>query len=174
MAHSGLLAAFDQQRDRLLRYFRAHGAGDAAEDCLQELWIKVSAAVATGPIASTSSYLFRAATNIVIDRHRAETQARRRDHEWADLADRNADRTATAIDPDAEAKLISRQQLSMVEERLGTLPERAVAIFRRHRLDGLTQREVALEMGVSPSTVESDLRLVYRMLVDLRRQFDEE
>jgi RNA polymerase sigma-70 factor (ECF subfamily) len=61
-----------------------------------------------------------------------------------------------------------------VESELRKLPPRAVSIFRQHRIDGLTQREIANAMGLSPSTIESDLRLVYRLLDELKRHLDEE
>ena len=44
MEPAGLLILFEQSRNALLRYVRAHGAGDAAEDCVQELWLKIAAA----------------------------------------------------------------------------------------------------------------------------------
>lgn len=174
MKNSGILAMFEASRASLLRYFRAQGAGDAAEDCIQELWLRLSASSPTGPIASPTSYIFRAATNVIIDRRRSETQARKRDHEWADLADRRSDRATADPTPDPEASLMSRQNLALVERQLRTLPPRALAIFRRHRLDGVTQRQIADEMGVSSSTVENDLRLAYRLLIDVRGQIDEE
>jgi len=61
-----------------------------------------------------------------------------------------------------------------VEKELAALPARAVRVFRLHRIDGQTQRQIATSLGLSSSTIESDLRLVYAMLGDLRRRFDEE
>lgn len=171
MHDNGLFAIFGENRAKLLRYFRAHGAGDSAEDCLQELWIRVSSAN-TGPVASPLSYLFRAATNLMIDRHRAETQSRQRDHEWSDLAGRLS--TSRSHDPSPEQLIAARQQLKLVAEGLKSLPRRAVDILKRHRIDGLTQREIAKEMGLSASTIESDLRQAYKVLIDLRERLDEE
>jgi RNA polymerase sigma-70 factor (ECF subfamily) len=171
MQRQGVQQIFEQHRDELLRYLRAHGAGDAAEDLLHELWMKFVAAPA-GPIASPRNYLYRAATNLMIDRRRSEVQAERREIEWADSADRLPG--SPANDPGADRALDSRRRLAMVEAELGKLPARAVAIFRQHRLEGRTQREVARAMGVSASTIESDLRMVYRLLDELRRRLDEE
>ena len=56
MSSTGLEAVFLSNRDRLLGFLRAHGAGEAAEDLLQELWIKLSAAP-SGPVAQPLSYL---------------------------------------------------------------------------------------------------------------------
>ncbi len=171
MKHHGLQQIFDENREQLLRYLRAHGAGDAAEDLLQELWLKI-AATASGPIASPRSYLFRAATNLMIDRRRSEAQAQRREIEWSGLADRLP--SSAANDPGPERELDGRRRLALVEAELAKLPSRAMSIFRQHRLEGRTQREIAAAMGLSASTIESDLRLVYRLLGELREKLDEE
>jgi RNA polymerase sigma-70 factor (ECF subfamily) len=167
----GLFAIFGENRAKLLRYFRAHGAGDAAEDCLQELWIRVSSAN-TGPIGSPLTYLFRAATNLMIDRHRAETQSRQRDHDWSELAGLLSD--SASHEPSAEQRIAARQQLALVAKGLESLPPRAIEILKQHRIDGLTQRAIAAEMGLSASTIESDLRQAYKILIDLRERLDEE
>src|SRR5262245_50610640 len=99
MQHQGLQLIFDENRELLLRYLRAHGAGDAAEDLLQELWLKLAASP-PGPIASPRSYLFRAATNLMIDRRRSEAQAKRREEEWSGLADRLPGSAANDPGPD--------------------------------------------------------------------------
>jgi RNA polymerase sigma-70 factor (ECF subfamily) len=169
--HHGLQRVLEENREALLRYLRAHGAGDAADDLLQELWIRIAAAPA-GPIASPRSYLFRAATNLMIDYRRAETQARRRDDEWSGLADRLS--TSVEPGPGPERALDAQRRLAAVRKGLETLPRRALAIFRAHRIEGRSQRDVAAAFGVSTSTVESDLRLAYGLLDDIRRRLDEE
>ena len=171
MPHQGLQSVFQENREPLLRYLRAHGAGDAAEDLLQELWLKAAAHVG-GPIASPRNYLFRAATNLMIDHHRAEFQGRRREDEWSGLADRLG--TSVANDPGPERGLDAQRRLAVVEQELGKLPQRALSIFREHRLEGKTQREIAAQFAISASTVESDLRLAYRLLDEIRRRLDEE
>ena len=46
-------------------------------------------------------------------------------------------------------------------------------MFRRHRIEGVSQRQIADEFGVSLSTVESDLRRAYGRIVAVRRAIDE-
>ena len=171
MKHQGLQQIFEENREQLLRYLRAHGAGDAAEDLLQELWLKV-AATDSGPIANPRSYLFRAATNLMIDRRRSEAQAQKREIEWSGVADRLPG--SAANDPGPERELDGRRRLALVEAELAKLPPRALSIFRQHRIDGRTQREIAAAMALSASTIESDLRLVYRLLDELKERLGEE
>ena len=54
MDTQGLEAVFLANRDTLLRFLSAHGAGDAAEDLLHELWIRVRTPRG-GPIAAPQS-----------------------------------------------------------------------------------------------------------------------
>lgn len=170
MSSTGLEAVFLSNRDRLLAFLRAHGGGDAAEDLLQELWIKVSTAP-TGPIAQPLSYLYRAANNLMLDRYRSQQQATRRDHDWTEAA---TTVPGQSDDPSTERKLIAREALRLAQAALDALGERPAAIFRRHRIDGIGQRDIAAEFGVSISTVESDLRRAYRAMTDLRSRLDEE
>ena len=157
-------------RLRLLRFFAARGAGDGAEDCLQELWLKVSAAD-SGPVAAPESYLFRMANRLMIDRYRSTKQAEKRDGEWSAAISGDAPDVSDA--PSAERIMIARQYATLVAQELDNLGERPAAIFRRHRVDGIPQRDVALEFGVSLSTVESDLRGAYSALKALKERLNE-
>jgi len=167
---NGLEAVFLAERARLLGFLRAHGAGDAAEDLLQELWLKISAARA-GPVAQPLSYLFRSANNLMLDRYRSVRQETKRAQDWSDAT--GSTTAGQSDEPSGERMLISREALRQAEAVLASLGTRVESIFRRHRIDGIGQREIATEMGVSLSTVESDLRKAYKALIELRRTLDE-
>jgi RNA polymerase sigma factor (sigma-70 family) len=170
MTKTGLEAVFLESRDKLLRFLAAHGAGDAAEDLLQELWIKVSGSP-PGPIGAPLSYLYRAANNLMVDRHRSQRQSVLRERDWSDAA--GPTRDGVSDDPSGEQALIAREALGIAEAALAEIPARAATIFRRHRIDGIGQKQIAADMGLSISTVESDLRTAYRALLEARRRIDE-
>jgi RNA polymerase sigma factor (sigma-70 family) len=170
MEPDGLEAVFLASRAQLLGFLRAHGAGEAAEDILQELWLRVRDA-RTGPIAQPLAYLYRAANNLMLDRYRSERQATSRDRNWVEATGGSTSERSDA--PDSERVLIGRETLERVRATLSALGTRAEHIFRRHRLDGVQQRDIASELGVSLSTVESDLRKATRALIDLRKSIDE-
>jgi RNA polymerase sigma-70 factor (ECF subfamily) len=163
---AGLEAVFLAHRDAILRFLRARGAGDDAEDLLQDLWFRVAAAP-TGPIAEPVGYLMRAANNLMLDRRRGEARAMRRDLDWAESV-RSADHEV----PNAERALIGFEALDRAEEVLAALGSRVEAIFRRYRLDDIRIDQIAREFGVSRSTVEKDLQKAYRALFELRRTGD--
>lgn len=165
----GIEAVLLAHRAQLMRFLESHGAGDAAEDLFQELWIRVTQRP-TGPVGNPLAYLYRAANNLMIDRYRAERQARQRDHAWSDARGGLDER---APQPTAEETLIARQELRRFDAALAALGERAARCFRRFRLDGVPQKQIAAELGVSLSTVESDLRRAYAALIAARRQSDD-
>ena len=167
---SGLVAVFLQNRPALLRFLRALGAGDTAEDLLQELWIKASAG-ASQPIADPLAYLYRAASNLVLDARRAELRRGRREEDWTKAGGSGLEASDVAS---GERMAISRDELRLVGAALSDLGERTDAIFRRFRIDGASQREIADEMGISLSAVEKHLQKAYRTLIELRRRFDAE
>ncbi|MBB5732440.1 RNA polymerase sigma-70 factor (ECF subfamily) [Altererythrobacter atlanticus] len=169
-SNSGLEGAFFANREKLLRFLVARGAGDSAEDLLQEMWLKVKAAP-SGPVASPLSYLFRMANLLMIDRYRAARQSDIRDREWTETQVGTMPGISDAPLPDRA--IMARQQMGMIAQRLDELGPRAAAIFRRHRVDGVPQRKVAEEFGVSLSTVEGDLRTAYAALAELKERFDE-
>ena len=163
----GLQAILLANRATLLRFVAARGAGDEAEDVLQELWIKLSAAPA-GPIANPLSYLFRAAENLMRDRHRTSRQSILRDTAWGDTNSPALPGVSDA--PTGERILLAREELARVEAALAKIGDRARDVFRLHRIEGLAQRDIAARLKVSLSTVESDMRKAYRAVADAREK----
>ncbi|MBW6532543.1 RNA polymerase sigma factor [Sphingomonas sp. RRHST34] len=161
MPPTGLEAVYLDNRDRLVRFLVARGAGDAAEDLLHDLWIKVSARP-NGPIDNPLSYLFRAADTLMIDRHRSRIKAQARDHAWSEAS---ASEAATG-----ERVVAARQEVARVAQVLADLGTRRETVFRRARIDGVSQRQIAAELGVSLSTVEADLRVACRALAALKEE----
>lgn len=161
MPPNGLEAVYLANRDRLLRFLAARGAGAAAEDLLHDLWLKVSAGPA-GPIGNPLAYLHRAADALMIDRYRSESRARRRDAAWSD------DEASSA--PSGERIVAARQEIARVAAALAALGPRCETVFRRARLDGVPQRRIAEELGISLSTVESDLRVAALALARMKEQ----
>jgi RNA polymerase sigma factor (sigma-70 family) len=164
----GLEQVYLDNRQALLRFLRARGAGEAAEDLLQELWIK-AAAGAVGPIRDPLPYLYRTANNLMLDRRRAEIRQARREGEYVGPAD-GAEPVSDI--PHEERALIAREELRTAQEALNALGERTEAVFRRFRLEGATQKKIAEEEGISLSAVEKHLQKAYRALIQLRSRFD--
>ena len=162
-AAQGIEGVLLANRDRILRFLDVRGAGDAAEDIFQDLWMRLTER-RMGPVADPLSYVMRAANNLMLDRYRSARQRSLRDMAWTEAS--------SAQGPSAETALISREQLGLVEQVIAATGDRPARIFRRFRVDGVAQRDIAAEVGVSLSTVEADLRKVYAAIAKARRQFD--
>lgn len=165
---SGLQGVLLASRPALLRFLKARSP-EEAEDLLHELWIQ-AAAVAPETIAQPVAYLYRMADNLVTSRARSDSRRQLRERAWTDT---QYDAGAVSSDADsAERALIAREEISSIEAALAALGERTETIFRRFRLDGFTQAQIAQELGISLSTVEKHLQRAYRALLDFRNGLD--
>ena len=162
---SGLQLTVIEERARLLRFLVARGAGEDAEDLLHELWEKVAASTHQ-PIAEPVSYLFRAAENLMRDVRRSRLSRERRQFDWHESA------TSAEEQPLGDRALIAREELRAAEDTLAALGPRVDAVFRKCRLEGAPQAQVAREFGISLSSVEKDLQKAYRALAELKTRFD--
>lgn len=168
---TGLSAIFLNNRPALLRFLRARGAGADAEDMVQDLWMKLEAKD-IGPVAEPLPYLYRMANNLMLDRYRAATRRERREQDWAVgaggvMADPSED---MAIDQ----RLILNERLEQAQAVLRDLGPRVELAFRRFRIEGVGQRLIADELGVSLTTVEKDLQKAYHALLALKQRLDTE
>jgi RNA polymerase sigma-70 factor (ECF subfamily) len=164
MPSQGLETVLIAEREPLLRFLRARGAGDAAEDILQDLWLRLSA-LDSGPIADPRGYLFRAANNVMHDRYRSAQRARQRDSDWISIQGGVGDVSDAPL-PDRQ--LIARATLDQAEAMLRAEGDRVLQIFRMFRIEGIGQRQIARDLGLSLSAVEKDLQKAYRALIRWR------
>lgn len=167
----GLQAIFIENREPLLRFLRARGAGEQAEDLVQEVWLRASTHN-SGPIAHPRSYLFRIAHNLLIDIHRADVQRQRREQLWEDVNGSAGDELSD--EPLAERSMIARGMLERATNVMDELGEPTTTIFRRFRIDGVGQKIIARDLSVSLATVEKHLQKAYRAMAALKLEFDTE
>ena len=169
---SGLEKVLSANQAKVLRFLRARlGDASEAEDCLQDLWIKLGA-LETGPISDPLPYLLTLARNLALDRRRSAQYRKRREGAWLAahlIASDGADDA-----PSPEQVLIGKERLRLVQDVLDQLPERTGVIIRMYRLEGRPQKEIAQEFGISLSAVEKHLQRAYRALIDAREALDAE
>ncbi|HZU65058.1 MAG TPA: sigma-70 family RNA polymerase sigma factor [Novosphingobium sp.] len=172
MPDSGLLQTFLNARPELLRFLRLRGAmPEEAEDILQNLGLKL-AAQATGPVDQPRAYLYRMATNAFLLHRRGDARRRRRDEDWVDA--QSGFMREIDPQPSAETALIASQQLRLLQAVIDAMPERTATIFRRFRLEGVAQKTIAADLGISVSAVEKHLARAYLDIWQARKKSDEE
>ena len=136
---------------------------EEAEDILQDLYVKLEG-LKPGPVAEPRAYLHRMAENLLYDRRRTAGWRTSREEAWV-ASQLGVSREADSR-PSAERELIAREELRLISQALAALPDRTLQIFRLYRLDGLRQREIAAQLGISVSSVEKHLRRAYQLVVE--------
>ena len=155
----------------ILRLFtRRTGDAAAAEDVVQDLWLRVEGAEVDARVDNPLAFLLRMANNLYLNRLRSSASGRTRDRAWHDASFEAAGEDVLAGEPTPEAQVESRQQLLLLVETLKELPDRTQAIFRLHKIEGLGQAEVASRLGVSVSSVEKHLAAALKHLLWRMRQ----
>jgi RNA polymerase sigma factor (sigma-70 family) len=132
---------------------RGHTVSDA-EDFAQDVLLRLLSPKRTEG-QKTDAYAFTVACNLQRDEGRR--LAVRRKHGWSADVD-----IYPLLHPandafDAERVLIGKEEESRLMEGLAELNERTRAIFLLYRLDGISQREIASQFGISVSAVEKQV-----------------
>ena len=103
-------------------------------------------------------FLFQIARNLMIDHLRKqnvvplETIA---DFEWANLPDDK---------PSSERQAAARQELRLLQTALDDLPPRCRQIVVMQRVEGLSQKQIAGQLGITVETVQTQLAKGMRLL----------
>jgi RNA polymerase sigma-70 factor (ECF subfamily) len=170
MSNSGLLGAFTEHRQALLRYLTLRGATpEEADDILQEVHVKLWSEKVS-PVDQPRAYLYKMTHNHFLLHRRTANRRAQREGDWVVV--HSADRPEVDERPSAEAGLIASEQLTILQRVLDALPERTNTIFRRFRLDGDSQRQIAADIGISVSAVEKHLTRAYEAIAAARLQLD--
>lgn len=145
----------------LMRYLRRNWRNeDDLPDLRQELYVKLYDAARNGLPEQTQAFVFTAARNLLINRVR---RARIVSIEYvADLDDLNV--STDTVTP--ERNVSAREQLQKLQEGLDGLPPRCRDVVRLRRIEGLSQKETAEQLGISVRTVEKHMMYGMRALID--------
>ena len=189
-ADAGLRQLCLALRPELRRFLLARRLSEAdAEDLLQDLFLRVETS-ATGPVRSPRAYLYQMLNNMAHTRRRTDARQQARDADWLDAPARTGARTGAAtgtgtgsgssgaetempdLAPDPETTLLARDHLARVEARLGQLPERTAHVFRQYRIEGVSQKLIARDLGISLSAVEKHLQRAYSAVLEIRSRLD--
>jgi RNA polymerase sigma factor (sigma-70 family) len=159
MCHEGEL------RGWLRRYARSLSASDI-DDLVQEaytrLWESDLSSVSNG-----RSYFYATVRNLFLEQLR-----RARIVPMERLGEIEALRIPTE-DPGPDRQVSARQELDRLVRIVEALPPQCARAFRLQKFSGLSQREIAHEMGISEKTVEKHLATaLLKVLEALTRETD--
>lgn len=128
------------------------------DDIVQESYMRVLRAQENAPIESPKAFLFATARNLALGhirhRHVARTDSLAEIDEVGVLDD--------GVDPSDAA--VHRQELEILTHAIQSLPTRCRQVITLRKIYGLSQKEVAAELGISEHTVEAQGTIGLRKL----------
>jgi len=123
------------------------------DDIVQETYYRLLQARAAGGVSAIKAFLFATARNLTIDRLR-----RRQVMRSESLADYNE---LSVLDgTDSIPEVVARnQELEMLTAAIQSLPDRCREIFTLRKVYGLSQKEIAKQLGLSENTVTAQISI---------------
>jgi RNA polymerase sigma-70 factor (ECF subfamily) len=132
-----------------LRHRRLDGL--EVDDIIQETYTRLIAAQSVQHVLDAKSYAFQVAGSVVIDhlrRMKVVSISSVPDLDYLEVV---------SDDPSPERQAIDRDELHRLANTIAGMPAKVREVFTLRRIYGLSQREVALKMGISESTVEKHM-----------------
>jgi RNA polymerase sigma factor (sigma-70 family) len=161
-----LIGLYLERRADLVRFFtmRLRSAA-AAEDLVQDIYVRLSGLEAPADIQNPMAYLYRLGSNLMLDRLRGARRAANRDGAWLESQTTRIGIHEISAEPSAEAAVAARQRLALLTEALKELSPQTQRVFRMHKFEGLSHPEVAAAIGISRSAVEKHMMAALKHLL---------
>ncbi|MFC4309068.1 RNA polymerase sigma factor [Steroidobacter flavus] len=151
-------------RSQLVGFLRRKlGCAANAEDVAQEALERALRASREQPIKYPRAFLFRIAANLLVN-HALATKRRR-----ATLERAKELLCADLEQQTPEQELAERQQVARMKCLVSELPEQTRRILYMSRCEGISQSQIALQLGISKTAVEKHMRRAMARLAPLRQ-----
>ena len=183
---SAITATVRRERARLVNFIRRSVRdGNDAEDIVQDVLHEfVEAYRLPQPIEQAGAWLFRVARNRIVDRFRKKREQPLSEmvgdsHERVfdvddDESPYRLDLALPAVDAGPDAQYARRRLLDTLQQALAELPENQREVFIAHEIEGLSFKELALQLGAPVNTLLARKRFaVLRLRSRLQAVYDE-
>jgi RNA polymerase sigma factor (sigma-70 family) len=121
------------------------------DDVVQEVYARLVALPTTDHIEHPKTYAFQVASSVISNHARRLKVVPIESVGAFDELDLPAD------EPSPEKIAADRDELRRLARTLASLPARVAEVFQLRRVEGLSQHEVALRLGIAESTVEKHM-----------------
>jgi len=121
------------------------------DNLVQEALTRVWQAHETGPIQSPKALLFTTARNLALD------QLRRRQVVGIDTVAEIAELPVFEDVPTAAETAAHNQELEILTQAIQSLPDRCRQVLTLRKIYGLSQKEIAAQLGIAEHTVEAQV-----------------
>lgn len=139
---------YDTHARELEAFARQRVGGDEARDVVHDAYLRLMDYGSEAAIENPRAYLYRITANVAND-HGAKALRR---SEWTE-PDADPD-MAECPHPGPERRTEIRHTLGRCQQALDELPEICRHVFLLHRIDGMTQGDIAAALGIPKRTVE--------------------
>lgn len=157
-------AVFRAEAPRLNRYFRSRARGtDDPVDLVQESFLRLVGRLRSGAVGNPAGYLHSIARNLLFER------SRRQAAKGAPPAHDFVAEFEIAVEPSQHCDMEASDLIAAYRLALSKLPPRTAEVFRLHREEELSYKEIADRLGISARTVEWH---VGEALLRIRRMMD--
>jgi RNA polymerase sigma-70 factor (ECF subfamily) len=136
------------------------------DDVVQESYLRVWKTRAAQPIRSARSFLFQVARRLAIDVLRRRRTSR---------IDAVCDLTALSVivdGPDTADAVCQKEELRLLAEAIHALPARCREVMILRKIQGLSQKEIAVRLGITEGTVQIHVGRGLRHLEDYFLRLD--
>jgi RNA polymerase sigma factor (sigma-70 family) len=130
-------------------------------DIVQETYAALVSLESVAHIEDARLYMFSVARNLMLRTLRRRPPLSIHAMAEIELSELESD------EPSLEQQADSGRELERVAEQLEVLPPQCRRAFLLRKVDGLSQAQIAAEMGISESTVEKHLGKALRMILKL-------
>jgi RNA polymerase sigma-70 factor (ECF subfamily) len=163
MVGPGLRRAFLENHRDLVRFLsRRLRCLYTARDLTQEVYLRLARAGGDEGIENPRALLFQIATNLATDHVRVEVRRAALLRDAHDLLWVQGD------DGTPERQVFAKEELARIAAALQLLPERTRRIFYLNRFEGVPQRDIALQEGISRTSVEKHMRRALTCVANAR------
>ena len=133
-------------------------SGTDIDDIVQEAYVRVLRARSNGEVHSPRALLLVTARNLMLMQFRHRQVARENSLEELGLVDIMDD------GPDVAEAVARSQELELLTMAIQSLPTRCRQILTLHKIYGIPLKDVAVQLGISEHTVESQGTIALRKL----------
>ena len=130
------------------------------DDIIQEAYGRVLKAQKTTEIGSPKAFLFATARNLALGKIRKQTS-------WGEISLADIDVVGILDESEEVGQAISRsEELELLTEAIQSLPTRCRQIITLRKIYGMSQKDIAKELGISVHTVDSQGTIGMRKLTE--------
>lgn len=153
---STILGAYLENEVALKRYLRRFiRSREAADDLAQEAFLRAFAAESMRMIEAPKAFLFKVAKNLALNELARQSSVAIEplgDFEGQDVLEDSSQAAADDV-------VDSRERIRLLARAIAALPPQCAKVFTLRKMQGMSQKEIAVRLNISVRTVENHVAL---------------